>query len=114
MTPRRHKLYDRLHEKYKKQGYRYLTPQQLATVVNTVIRELPEKESLTIASLIYSIMLHHERLRNTLDKQIACGGTMLAKTGGTVHAINRIEPILQQLIFIFMEEVTSGTCPEFV
>jgi hypothetical protein len=109
----KHQIYDYLLKRHKKLGYQKYDNFTEAAKITGMIRGYPAETADAIAVLIYSLMLHHEKLTTAgaSFKSVLYDGHMLGKGAGIRYDTRSIPPLLTQLIFIMVGEIADGTFP---
>lgn len=102
-------LYDYLEKRLISSGPQKLNLQAVATLINTVIRKAPVPARL--AEVIYALIMHHEMRQGGMFRSIALGGTIMGKTSGVTYELTNLPPDLQQMLAIFINEISTDTCP---
>lgn len=112
---RPHQIYDYLVERRKKLGYRKVDNFIESAKITTMIKGYSAGTSKAIAILIYSLMIHHDKLTTSgaSFKSVVYDGQMLGKETGIRYDTRSIPPPLLQLIFIMIAEISDGSFPFF-
>jgi len=117
--PQKHQIYDYLLDRYKTIGYQSTNPFQETSKITALQRKLSRDDqpeiALEIGELIYSLILHHDRLSNPgfTFRARAYDGRMMGKNSGIHYETRKMPVMLVQLIFILINEIIEGVFPFF-
>lgn len=94
-------------KKYKKRGPGSFDLFVESTRVTNIQRTLPPKTALALAELIYSLMIHHDKLQRNGQsvRRILYDGQSASSSGGCHFETKNIPVVLYNLIFILVDKV---------
>lgn len=106
-----HRHYDYLMEEYEKRGPGSFDLFVQSAGVTSIQRTLPPKTAEALAYLIYSLMIHHDKLHRQGQsfRRILYDGQNASSQGGCHFETNNIPVVLYNLIFILVEQVDNRT-----
>ena len=110
-------IYDRLMGRVQSENYHHYELFEESSKVTTLLSKISESDpesGILLSNLIYAIIYHHESVSHTglSFRSIAYDGMKLPGGRGVTFLSRMLPPVLQQIIFLLVNEIIQGTCPE--